>query len=86
MSELIYVDEFVEIENVKKYIDSAEDEEVAEIIIYCKKRQIESNEDYGFVQDCAYEMSDEEAWEFIKWIGHYKPYLFEKDENERLFA
>uniref|UniRef100_UPI0013D6EAEF hypothetical protein n=1 Tax=Campylobacter fetus TaxID=196 RepID=UPI0013D6EAEF len=68
MSECIYVDEFVEMENVKNFIDSAEDEDVAEIIKYCKKKQIESSEDYGFVQNCVYEMSDEEAGEFIKWI------------------
>ncbi|WP_163225933.1 hypothetical protein [Campylobacter fetus] len=88
MSECIYVDEFVEMENVKNYIDSAGDEEVAKIIKYCKKKQIESSEDYGFVQDCVYEMGDEEARALIKWIMHYKPYLFEfeKDENERLFA
>ncbi|OCR98603.1 hypothetical protein A9K75_09935 [Campylobacter fetus subsp. testudinum] len=88
MSECIYVDEFVEIENVKTFIDSAEDEDVAEIIKYCKKKRIESSEDYGLVQNCVYEMGDEEARALIKWIRHYKPYLFEfkKDENERLFA
>ncbi|OCS10385.1 hypothetical protein CFTD6783_02275 [Campylobacter fetus subsp. testudinum] len=88
MSEVIYVDEFVEMHNVKTFIDCADENEIAKIIKYCKKKQRQYREanKYGGVGDYVYEMSDEEAGEFIKYLKHYKPYLFEKDENERLFA
>ncbi|WP_162166255.1 hypothetical protein [Campylobacter fetus] len=90
MSIVIDIDGYVEMYNVETFIDCADENEIAKIIKYCKKKQSEYREvnEYDGVQDYAYEMCDEEAGEFIKWIRHYKPYLFEfkKDENERLFA
>lgn len=75
----IDIDEYIDLDNIETYINDAGENEIRKIIKYCKERQMDFvndvNNHYG-IQDYVYEMQDETASEFLKWLKHYKPYLF----------
>lgn len=81
----IDISEYIELDDIEDFITCADESEVTKIIEYCKERDgklVKTLTNLDEFQQYAYELNDEYAAGLIKWLKHYKPYLF--DEKNKI--